>query len=282
MGHNLGLLHSGQGNEDYGDVSGYMGYGSKSSTGPSKCFNAHKNWLLQWYDDRAIQVSSSSPKKVNLATFVDYESTTSQHAVVVNIDNKYFLQYNRAKGMNAGTLEGINKVTIVTPVSSGTRLVAELDTSNKKYSVSNYSNGKSLVVQVCSKNSNSGVDTMVLSIGLGQSYCSDDSVATAKSDGSDSSTSSSSASTSSASGSSSSGSSSGSSGSSSSTSEASTCKSSGDNCTSDSQCCDDAVCLGDSSSTRKCTACLNLFETCTSNSECCGDMKCNNGACRAS
>jgi len=44
IGHNLGLSHSNEGGNTYGDTSGYMGKSKKGSSGPKRCFNAAKNW----------------------------------------------------------------------------------------------------------------------------------------------------------------------------------------------------------------------------------------------
>lgn len=260
FGHSLGLLHSGKGSDDYGDESGYMGYGVKSSTGPIKCFNGIKNWQLGWYGDRAVEVSSSSPTKVNLASFVDVASTTSEQAVLLKVDNKYYVQYNRAKGMNSETGDAANKVTIVTSVSSGSRLVGQIDTSNSRFSGDN-----DLVIEVCSKDSSSGIESMVLSIGSSKSYCGDSipTLGTASADGGSSGGSSSGLSLEDA-------------------VATAFCKAGGESCSSDSQCCGDTVCLGETSATRVCSSCLALFETCSSNTECCGGMKCSSGLCRAS
>jgi hypothetical protein len=265
MGHSLGLLHSGKGDDDYGDESGYMGYGAISANGPLKCFNAIKSWQLGWYSDRAVQVSSSSPTKVDLAGVVNYGLTTSDHAVLVNVDSgKYYMLYNQASLANSETGDAVNKVAIVAPVSSGSRLLAQLDVSNPRFTVNNYSNGNDLVVQVCHKSSNGGVDSIVLTIGLGQSYCNDNIPVVTTSSVDSSSIPSSSGSTSLAA-----------------AVSAAICKSGGEDCSSDAQCCGDAACLGPTSATRKCSPCLALFDSCSNNNECCGGMKCSSGYCRA-
>jgi Gametolysin peptidase M11 len=259
FGHSLGLLHSGKGSDDYGDESGYMGYGVRSSTGPTKCFNGIKNWQLGWFSDRAVEVSSSIRTKVNLASFVDADSTSSDQTVLVKVDGKYYIQYNRAKGMNSETGDAANKVAIVTSVSSGSRLVGQVDTSNSRFTGDN-----NLVIEVCSKDSSSGVESVVLSIGSSKSYCGD-SIPTIGSASAESASS----------------------------GEASSglsleaaianavCKAGGESCSSDAQCCGDTVCLGETSAARVCSGCLSLFETCSSNTECCGGMKCSSGLCRA-
>jgi hypothetical protein len=177
----------------------------------------------------------------------------------VKVDGKYYLQYNRAKGMNSETGDAANKVAIVTSVTSGSRLVGQIDTSNSRFTGDN-----DLVIEVCSKDSSSGVESVVLSIGSSKSYCGD-SIPTIGSASAESASS----------------------------GEASSglsleaaianavCKAGGESCSSDAQCCGDTVCLGETSAARVCSGCLSLFETCSSNTDCCGGMKCSSGLCRA-
>jgi hypothetical protein len=241
----------------------------KSSIEPLKCFNGLKHWQLGWYKDRAVQINSSSATKVNLATFVDYKLTTPDHAVLANIDNKYYLQYNRAKGMNSETGAGVNKVTIVTPVSSGSRLVAQLNPSGPRFVVRDYSRGMDLVVEVCCQRRTRGVDSMILSVGLGRSLCNDTTSLSCNSGESQSSTASNSGTSPTASFSLEA------------AVYAAACKTRGERCSSDAQCCGDSACLGTTSATRRCRSCLSMLESCSSNNACCGGMKCSNGSCRA-
>ena len=46
VGHNLGLDHSGIGNDEYADESGFMGYGTDRDDEPRdlRCFNGPKVW----------------------------------------------------------------------------------------------------------------------------------------------------------------------------------------------------------------------------------------------
>jgi hypothetical protein len=94
MGHNLGLLHSGEKGNDYGDVSGYMGYGQRDETTPRKCFNGLHSWQLQWYSDRHAEFDASTGAQlVNIAATVDYDLASPQQPVIIKV-GEYYLQYN--------------------------------------------------------------------------------------------------------------------------------------------------------------------------------------------
>ena len=48
----LGLMHSSEGSSEYGDVTGYMGGGSRELDTPLKCFNPAHSFELGWYQSR--------------------------------------------------------------------------------------------------------------------------------------------------------------------------------------------------------------------------------------
>ena len=72
--------------------------------GPLKCFNANKNWILGWYRDKSIALPGASRWSGRLVAFVDYgqANTARNEYVLLRVDD-VFVQYNRAKGFNAGT-----------------------------------------------------------------------------------------------------------------------------------------------------------------------------------
>jgi hypothetical protein len=122
IGHNLNLHHSGlshDGNE-YGDESGYMGYGNDLEI--KSCFNAQKHWSLGWFQDRARSLDVEDlPWAGYLAAFVDYNMTSLDQNILVNVGQsnpRLFLQYNRAKGINADTRELGDHVVIVRDTGS--------------------------------------------------------------------------------------------------------------------------------------------------------------------
>ena len=177
-GHTLGLSHSGEDGDAYGDISGFMGYATSRRTDwPRKCFNGLKNWQLGWYNDRHLMITDpSTPRKITLAAFVDYNKAKSNEVVVVNIADRFFLQYNRAKGFNDETEEIGDMVAVTENTERWSSSRGGLDLM-ETFEVPNFEDGKTLVVQVCEENINSDedasrADAVVVSIGLGTSYCS--------------------------------------------------------------------------------------------------------------
>ena len=105
---------------------------------------------------------------------MDYPRASSSEPVVINVMGTYFLQYNRAKGMNAETKERANTVTVTENAYSKSLLVAGLGEGNR-FTKSNFrGSGKTLYVVVCDRRDgggSNGADIMVVSIGYGRSYC---------------------------------------------------------------------------------------------------------------
>jgi len=171
MGHCLGMLHSGEGNDPYEDQTGYMGYGEPQQDSPLKCYNGYKNHLFGWYQRREVIVDPTESNLIELATFVDFDKTTENQPVLLNIGNQYFIQYNRAKLFNIETTDKRDAVTITenTPGWSHVRAGLLLD---EEWTIDNYSGtGRTLVVKVCQQMSTNDVDSMMVSIGLDTSYC---------------------------------------------------------------------------------------------------------------
>jgi hypothetical protein len=91
-----------------------MGPSYWASSGPRKCFNGYHSYQLRWYRDRSLALTQfETPRKIPLAAFVDYRKTTAnKHYVIVDVAGLRFIQYNRAKGINAGTAEKKNLATV--------------------------------------------------------------------------------------------------------------------------------------------------------------------------
>ena len=112
IGHNWGLRHSRDWGSSYGDLTGYMGGSSYEVGGPACCFNGHKNWLLGWYKDKAIEINlDEKPWGGNLYAFTDYDTVPDGGVVVIKVGQVH-MQWNRAEGFNSGTREHQNQVTI--------------------------------------------------------------------------------------------------------------------------------------------------------------------------
>jgi hypothetical protein len=109
---------------------------------------------------------------------VDYDVLTSESEaqyVLIALDDRYFLQFNRAKFHNAGTGENLNQVTLVEATGSGSELLTGLDTANNRFEIPNVVNGSQskLVFDVCDMilGNDDGPDRVILSIALDISVC---------------------------------------------------------------------------------------------------------------
>jgi hypothetical protein len=136
---------------------------------------ALQNWLLGWYKNRHMTVkpTQGGSKLITLASFVDYDKASGNEAVVLNIDDVYFLQFNQAKGMNIDTEEKRNEVTVTEGLEGASESRAGLKVGNK-FEVTNFQNSRrTLVVEVCESQtgSSNSPDAMVLSVGMGESIC---------------------------------------------------------------------------------------------------------------
>ena len=96
-----------------------MGYGSTNTGAPASCFNAQKHYKLGWFDARggARRLDLDElPWHGYLAFFGDYHLTDWNEPVVISIGSakaRFYLQYNRARGINRETRMFANSVAIV-------------------------------------------------------------------------------------------------------------------------------------------------------------------------
>jgi Gametolysin peptidase M11 len=176
LGHTLGLLHSSANGVAYADRSGYMGSGYPSSTYPRKGFNGYNSWVLGWYSDRHVTVypTKFGNRLVKIASFVDYPLASTTEYVVVNLSNKYYLQYNTQKGFNIDTEQTQNQVTVTESTTSGTDRRAGLSPGGTIFSVANFiDSGKTLTLQACKAVTGAnGASVMLVSISIdGKSMC---------------------------------------------------------------------------------------------------------------
>jgi len=118
VGHNLGLMHSGEGKEEYGDASGYMGYSPNMDV--RMCYNSVNNYQLGWYSNLSIK-----PGKDDFSRGTYYISGVagydSEDSAIVSLrleqtfyESDYYIGYNRASGVNSETQEDGDKVIIFT------------------------------------------------------------------------------------------------------------------------------------------------------------------------
>jgi hypothetical protein len=152
-----------------------MGTSQHQLFGPQKCFNGQNHWQLGWFEDRRLTMQTyHTPQIVTLTTFVDYQDLKTERAyVLINVDDRYFLQFNRAKYHNAGTGAHRNQVTIAEDMSGGTNLIAGLDLASHRFEIENFQGTRStLVIAVCDMIfGDASGDRVVLSIALDISAC---------------------------------------------------------------------------------------------------------------
>jgi hypothetical protein len=183
FGHILGLGHSHIVSPDYGDESCYMSLGTKLSSSPRQSFNGAKNWKLNWYKSRHLSIfplrEQEQRQIVYLAPVVDFQKTTIKQPVIVAIGDRYYIQYNRAKGFNSETRQARDQVTVTEDLDdSNSEQRAALDLDTPLYTIPNYKgSGRSFYIQVCHEiiqdddDSELLPDIMVLNIGFSQVDC---------------------------------------------------------------------------------------------------------------
>ena len=119
------------------------------------CFNSAKSWQTGWYTEKSRIVQTGDCFEENLYGIADYNNTASSF-VLVKIDdtsaNDIFITYNRKIGINNGTVEAGNRVTVTRAGGEGTKyaeseLLAKL---NNGGTWSGIVSGKNMTVKVLS------------------------------------------------------------------------------------------------------------------------------------
>ena len=157
LGHNLAFAHSNEAGASYEDQTGTMGYSYKVDEGPLMCFNAAKSWQSKWYASKTTTVTFAnySCQTRRLSGVADYGSTPNR--VVLKFKNPnntgvdLFVAFNAKKGINSGTQEAPNLVTVVQAGLGGegyskSVLLSKL-ANGKSFSTSNFG-GKKLLIKV--------------------------------------------------------------------------------------------------------------------------------------
>jgi len=121
IGHNLGLYHVSQGDDEYGDDSGYMASGYCEDNFPRMCFNGAQHWQLGWFSDKhkniaALSLAGNDISRTRLIGAAEYTTNSkSWQKVVVRVQgggDRYFIAFNRKVGNNNETQEGSDQVMI--------------------------------------------------------------------------------------------------------------------------------------------------------------------------
>ena len=114
IGHNIGLAHSGEGTQSYGDTSGLMGAMWRDDQ--EICFNGPKNAQLGWYSDRQVDILGNGYRG-DLYGIADYGTTTSDKKMILKLPSTgidYYVTFNKATGVNSSPGEGRNQVLVHT------------------------------------------------------------------------------------------------------------------------------------------------------------------------
>jgi len=121
VGQNIGLASSGS------DRTGFMGSGYGDSFDLQMCYNPQKNYQLGWYDDKAETINpldGVGGREFILNGVSDYNNKNDNALVVLRLDQlddvqDYYVGFNQAEGINKGTREDKNMVTIVRKEKGG-------------------------------------------------------------------------------------------------------------------------------------------------------------------
>lgn len=147
MGHSLNFGHSNENGTMYEDETGAMGYSYNSNDAPKTCFNGAKSWQSGWYADKSKTIKSNGGRKCfngELHGIADYPIANT---VLLKVKNRsatdYYVNFNAKRGINSGTQEAGDQVTVTTrnrgfrDSYSESELVAELG-SGESYSFPGY------------------------------------------------------------------------------------------------------------------------------------------------
>ena len=155
IGHNLQMLHSGEGNATYGDKTGMMGAHVYQDDVPQMCFNAAKSWYTNWYADRhaTVNPSTSTPWNAKLVGIDDYlngQTINNEHYAVAKIDTLFFM-YNRKEGVNKEVAGYPDLVTVIEQPSATAQswVLAALGAGGSFTKSSWQGTSNNLVVKVC-------------------------------------------------------------------------------------------------------------------------------------
>jgi len=128
VGHNIGLAHSGENGDEYGDQTGAMAYGFSSDDTPLVCFNAAKSYQLGWYTNHVTTIDPLNlPGGVQTLVLNGVVNYGNGGFVSVRLESNgdveggvdYYIGYNRATDFNVGTGEGADQVHVVEKVNEG-------------------------------------------------------------------------------------------------------------------------------------------------------------------
>ena len=100
-----------------------MGYSYSQDDGPIMCFNGAKSWQTGWYTPKSKVINPGDVFAANLYGIADYNNVASSFVLFKINDSSatdIYVAYNRKSGINSGTQEAGNQVTITQAGGKGT------------------------------------------------------------------------------------------------------------------------------------------------------------------
>lgn len=156
IGHNLRLQHAWEeGEGKYHDQSGLMGFSYSDDTS-EMCLNPAKAWQLGWYGRRrtTLDFSKDPGFKGRVIGIMDYDNPAAGDSDVVlrvvseTFGRDVFAGFNRDTGINGGTIDARNEVTVTTQADAdASNLVAKLRKDENHY-IPNFQGDLGLNVKV--------------------------------------------------------------------------------------------------------------------------------------
>ena len=181
FGHNLGMKHSGAPDDQgvyraYADGNGYMGNRAIwDPEGSDMCFNAAKMWYFEWWSSyqRTVEPAQTAQSAQILKLIPLYDLERGNYVQGSNMilkvssnGSNLYINFNVAKGLNAGVRADPNKVVITeqngkTVVSTWKASLASQDI----YRQENWAGtGKALIVEVLNANIGNGENTSIAEV----------------------------------------------------------------------------------------------------------------------
>lgn len=100
-----------------------MGFSYSSSDTPAMCFNSAKSWQLGWYSDKTVTVAPAgsgwSGRVYGISDYGISTATTVLVKIDTTTDTDYYISFNRAAGINSGTVEAGNQIVVHTTAGEG-------------------------------------------------------------------------------------------------------------------------------------------------------------------
>mmetsp|Transcript_28792 Transcript_28792/g.40481 ORF Transcript_28792/g.40481 Transcript_28792/m.40481 type:complete len:590 (-) Transcript_28792:1954-3723(-) len=175
IGHNMGLIHSGEGDCPrcgHADYSGLMGQVYPEADGPIMCFNGPKSWQLGWYKAKHVSVNPLEQdwegQIVGIADYGAILNSPNYHVIVELPSPKrnlaYYISLNRKAGINSDTKEGGDQVMITTQFTQkgdggASNLEAKLNSNGEYYITDFDKSGQNVMITV---NSISMTDSLLV------------------------------------------------------------------------------------------------------------------------